>query len=146
MSLITRSDKGSPLTYNDMDQNLTYLESLNTVVTVLNQTNLGNSGNRTYSVSTNPTTIGRYRVCPYIKIITMTPPLDGSPQLELYLRYYDENNSQVNYQFGLYTSSGRHIYTPIDIIAYNGSNIEVFFEITDGTYNYNSSCTIQSIN
>jgi len=28
MSLITRSDKGSPLTYNDMDQNLTYLESL----------------------------------------------------------------------------------------------------------------------
>jgi hypothetical protein len=28
MSLITRSGKGSPLTWNDMDQNLTYLESL----------------------------------------------------------------------------------------------------------------------
>ena len=145
MSLITRSDKGSPLTWNDMDQNLTYLESL-VWKTVLDETHLTNTNNRTYYMSVS--SIGKYRICPYLNIISMVgspPPQDSGPLLQLYVRYNDEAGNVVTYTYGDYSSAGRHIFSPIEILVGVGS-IEANFYVGDGTYNYNSSFTIQKSN
>lgn len=129
------------ISVNGVDADASGNVELPVTVKVLNQTHLGNTASRFYATES---TAGKYRICVYLKILTIHYG-DDSAIIQLYVRYNDENGVSVTHSFGVYGAVGMYIFSPIDILTDGSRCIEVFYDFSDGTTDYNSSCTIEKI-